>query len=51
MGPGVGQGKGPLTQVLEGGSRGRKRGKYKRGGSRESGKGAFNSGIRGWVQG
>ena len=39
MGPGVGQGKGPLTQVLEGGSRGR------------SGKGAFNSGIRQCVQG
>ena len=37
--PGVGQEKGPYTQVLEGGSRGR------------SGKGAFNSGIRGWVQG
>ena len=39
MGPGVGQGKGPLTQVLDSASRGR------------TGKGAFNSGIRGWVQG
>ena len=39
MGPGVGQGKGPFTLVSEGRSKSR------------TGKGAFYSGIRGWVQG
>ena len=51
---GVGEGKGPFTQVLGGGSRiGQGKGPFTEvlgGGSRRSGKGAFYSGIRGWVQ-